>query len=200
MSTDNRLFSDSILKRIPKTDVHANDLAADLEYIFLDPIKAETQAFKRYNIPLLVNYLEKCHRDYSEVLIPNILNSFNQLLKNAPTCKLLQRMGPILVYGFKEDVVAHFEFEEQNLFPYARALDKGERLLGYSTKEFERNHPEHIVDINRLIQFFELLSADLESFMSYRILMKRLSDLKLEFDVHGLIEDEVLIPKLQNLE
>jgi len=190
----------SLMKRLPSADNTSLSLASDLEYTYLDPLKAEASVFVKYPIGLLVNYLEQCHRDYTELLISNILNSFSQLLKNAPDCRLLQQMGPLIIYGFKKDALAHFDYEEWNLFPYARALDKGEQLKTYSTEEFEKNHPEHVVDIDRLSKFFELLAPELESHMTYRILMKRLRDLKLEFDVHGLIEDRVLIPKLKSLE
>lgn len=193
-------IKNSLLKRLPKADDNSLSLASDLEYTYLDPVKAEASAFVKYDIGLLVNYLEECHNDYSGLMIPNILNSFSQLLKNAPECKLLQKMGPVLIYGFKKDALAHFEYEEWNLFPYARALDKGEKFRAYSTEEFEKSHPRHVVDIDRLIKFFDLLGSELESYMTYRILMKRLRDLKLEFDVHGLIEDRVLIPKLKGLE
>jgi len=200
MNSENRLYTDSILKRISNVEPGSTNLATDLEYTYLDPLKAEAQLFMKYDIHVLVNYLENCHKDYTELMIPNILNSFNLLLKNASECVLLQKMGPILIYGFKEDVLAHFNYEERFLFPYALSLDKGDGAVGYSTKEFQKNHPEHIVDIERLLHFFEMLSNELDSFMSYRILVKRLSDLKIEFDIHGLIEDKVLIPKLKNLE
>jgi len=200
MNSESRLFPNSIIHRISKTDTRATELASDLEFTYLDPARAEAKAFMKYDIHLLVDYLKSCHDDYIEFMIPNILNSFNQLLKNAPHCDLLQKMGPIIVYGFKEDAQAHFNYEERFLFPYALSLDKGEKELAYSTTEFEKNHPQHIVDIERLLQFFKMLSGELDSFMSFRILMKRLSDLKLEFDVHGLIEDKVLIPKLRSLE
>jgi iron-sulfur cluster repair protein YtfE (RIC family) len=200
INPDIQSIKNSLQKRLPKADNDSLSLASDLEYTYLDPVKAEASAFVKYDISLLVKYLEECHRDYSDLLIPNILNSFSQLLKNAPECKLLQQMGPVIIYGFKKDALAHFEYEEWNLFPYARAIEKGEQLKSYSTQEFERNHPEHVVDIDRLIKFFELLAPELESHMTYRILMKRLRDLKLEFEVHGLIEDRVLIPKLKSLE
>lgn len=200
INPDIQSIKNSLQKRLPKADNNSMSLASDLEYTYLDPVKAEASAFVKYDISLLVKYLEECHRDYSDLLIPNILNSFSQLLKNAPECKLLQQMGPVIIYGFKEDALAHFEYEEWNLFPYARAIEKGEQFKSYSTEEFERNHPEHVVDIDRLIKFFELLAPELESHMTYRILMKRLRDLKLEFEVHGLIEDRVLIPKLKSLE
>jgi iron-sulfur cluster repair protein YtfE (RIC family) len=179
INPDIQSIKNSLQKRLPKADNDSLSLASDLEYTYLDPVKAEASAFVKYDISLLVKYLEECHRDYSDLLIPNILNSFSQLLKNAPECKLLQQMGPVIIYGFKKDALAHFEYEEWNLFPYARAIEKGEQLKSYSTQEFERNHPEHVVDIDRLIKFFELLAPELESHMTYRILMKRLRDLKL---------------------
>lgn len=188
------------LKKLPELNAYSEDFVSDLEFIYSDPVKAEANAFMKYDISLLVEYLELSHKEYIEVAIPNILNSFNQLLKNAPDSELLHKLGPIMLYGFREDVKAHFKYEEQNLFPYARALKESLEIKGYSTSEFERNHPQHIVDIDRLIMFFEILSPELNSFMTYRILKKRLDDLKLDFDVHGLVEDGVLIPKLKELE
>jgi len=190
----------SFLEKLRQSDNGLGSLVSDLEYTYLDPAKAEASSFMKYDVGLLVSYLEECHREYRDLLLPNIFNSFDQLLKNAPNCKLLHKAGPIILFGFKEDLIAHFNYEESSLFPYARDLKQGKNRSDYSTSVFENNHPKFVVDIERLIKFFKWLSTDLETYMTYRILMKRLGDLKTEFEVHGLIEDRVLIPKLKSLE
>ncbi len=46
------------------------------------------------------------------------------------------------------------------------------------TQEFELNHPTHIVDIKNVQKFFDLFHTELSTFMTYRILSRKLDLLR----------------------
>ena len=205
MSPLNDMHSKRIAERIKSIAVvdsvkEVDELRNEIEKSISDDGIRNAATFMHFDIGVLVAYLNASHDDYRKVFIPSIVTSFNQLIENASDCMLLQKMGPYLVYGFKEDAIAHFQYEEDYLFPYALQIDQNHVSNNYSTAQFEEDHPNHVVDIEKLLLFFSMLKEELNGFMSYRILMKRLNILKREFDLHGLIEDEILIPKIQELE
>ncbi len=101
---------------------------------------------------------------------------------------------------YHAEVVNHFNYEEAVVFPYVKALLKGEKQEGYSIEVFEENHSdidEKLNDLKNIVMKYLPASCDaaLRNKVLYRIF-------RLEEDLfhHTLIEDNIMVLLVNQLE
>lgn len=179
------------------------DFFDDLICYFDNPDKMSAMAFDKYDVDTLVHYLEICHDEYLNQRIPALLRNLNEAIKLTPPGHPLEKQGAFLFLEFVNELKHHFEYEEKNLFPYAQQISKSESChLGilYSTKQFELDHATMVISASRLLKFLDLYTADFSSNIAFSLLRKKLQELKADIDLHELLEDTVLIPKLKEIE
>ncbi|MCA1762053.1 MAG: hemerythrin domain-containing protein [Cryomorphaceae bacterium] len=190
---------------LSSNNIADNDRDAFIEELLIclnDPRSATPDAFEIYGISTLVDFLTKSHAFYLEYAIPSIQRSINELLRTHPENRVLRKVSEILMQGFISDLENHFIHEENYLFKYALRLSSNPVSLPfpYSIDQFRKEHGAFLVDIDKVIAFFEMYQNDLSDNMAYRMVVQQLANLKADMDLHGLIEDEVLLPKIEKLE
>ncbi len=174
----------------------------DLICYFDNPLKAEAKAFEKYDIKTLVAYLKVCHRDYIDKQLPAIWRNVQEVIRLAPNQEKFERQSSIIFQTFTRELEKHFKFEEKHLFPYALGLVEKNTMLcnAYSSKKFIQEHPAHTIDAQKVLTFLEMFQSELPANLPFSVLVKQVTELKKDMDLHEMLEDHVLIPKIQELE
>lgn len=146
----------------------------------------------------LILYLHKSHTYYQDNRIQDI---HNQLLAIAENCELQHRK--ILNRFFEEyknEVINHFAYEEDTVFPYIQNIIRGEKSAGYQIEIFDQNHTnidDKLNDLKNII--IKYLPCDSMLQEKTNILFNIFS-LEEDLSKHSLIEDKILIPLVRKLE
>lgn len=80
---------------------------------------------KKVPVDEMIIYLRKSHQDYIENRIPHIINHIYELVSCIP-----KSHGDMLVRfceKYREDVTAHFHYEEEQVYPYIENLQRGNK-------------------------------------------------------------------------
>jgi regulator of cell morphogenesis and NO signaling len=151
-------------------------------------------------IPLadLTEYLRASHKEYLERRLPKIIDRILDLLAS---CQI--RHGEILACvceKYRQEVVAHFAYEEQTVFPYITALLDGRKPDRYKIKEYESNHGDldaALSDLKNIVIKYFPETVTIE--MSRDVLID-LFLFESDMDKHTLLEDKILIALVENID
>ncbi len=199
----NRMKSREEMMKSTMNDVSVDEgFFDDLICYFDNPLKVEAKAFEKYNIQTLVSYLKVCHSDYLNKQIPAIWRNVQEVIRLAPNHEKFARYSAIIFRSFTRELESHFKFEETHLFPYALGLVEQNTKLcnAYSSKKFIEEHPAHSIDAKKVLAFLALFEQELPANLPFSVLVKQITELKDDMDLHEMLEDYVLIPKIQELE
>lgn len=146
----------------------------------------------------LVPYLEKSHNYYVDKRLPHIERHLDAIAKN-----LKGRIGQVFISFFeeyKQEVVAHFQHEERDVFPHIRALQSGERDRSYSMGEFLNTHSDIEGKLDDLLNIvFKYLppQVDDDNVLDVVYDILRLSE---DLKKHTFIEEKIMVPLVKHLE
>jgi regulator of cell morphogenesis and NO signaling len=151
-------------------------------------------------IPLtdLMRYLKNSHKDYLENRLPKVIDRILNLIDSG-----CLKNGELLMKfceKYKQEVITHFGYEEQVVFPYIRSLLEGEKRNNYKIKEYERNHTDLDAALNDLKN---ILIKYLPMECTIEKCRDALIDLFLfEFDLskHTSLEEQILIALVERIE
>jgi regulator of cell morphogenesis and NO signaling len=150
------------------------------------------------NVNELIDYLQASHTYYLEDKIFSIENQLNELYS-----KNEERYGKMIGQFFSEyknEVVNHFAYEENTVFPYVRDLLKQNTSINYHINQFEKNHSnieDKLTDlINILIKYLPENDKNKER---ENVLFNIFLFAK-DLNTHILIENKVLVPCVKLIE
>jgi regulator of cell morphogenesis and NO signaling len=180
-------------------------LIEDLTLSLHDIDRASAAVFEPYPVGMLVDYLIRTHRYYTGKALPEIELTLKAVIQNAPEGRQICRYGMVLYKKYVDESEAHFQFEETRLFPYAMALERaaisGNKMeLNYSAAAFSAEHPHCEIELNKVIAYLTKLGSTLSGNFAFGVMLQQLSALDADMKLHGMIEDDVLVPKLLALE
>ncbi len=146
----------------------------------------------------IVDYLHNSHSFYMQKEFAGLEEELKAMVEpcDATQKKIVARFFA----DYKAQVKNHFDYEEEVVFPYIRALMSGQRQQSYSIDQFEDNHSnidETLNDLKNIVMKYLPDTCDtvLRNQVLYRIY--RLGEDLLK---HTLIEDNVLIPMINKIE
>lgn len=146
----------------------------------------------------IVDYLHNSHSFYMQKEFAGLEEELKAMVEpcDATQKKIVARFFA----DYKIQVKNHFDYEEEVVFPYIRALMSGQRHQSYSIDQFEDNHSnidETLNDLKNIVMKYLPDTCDtvLRNQVLYRIY--RLGEDLLK---HTLIEDNVLIPMINKIE
>lgn len=156
----------------------------------IEPFSAAEQDLNEIPVEGLVEYLERSHRDFLEVRLPHITGA---------VLSLAGKIVGTFCEKYRQEVVAHFRYEEEVVFPYIRGLLRGERPA-YRISEYESNHSDidaALEDLKNII--IKYLPRECTTELCRPVLVELFS---FEFDLrkHTRLEDDVLIPLIRRLD
>jgi len=150
------------------------------------------------DIDSLLFYLKTSHRFYLDERFPHIEMHLNRIIEASGP-----KYGNMLSHfynEYKQEMVKHFKYEEEVVFPYIAALRNGENIGDYSIDQFRHNHSnieDALEDMNNIL--IKYLPGDI--LPNERIeIATDIMDLSADLSSHSIIEDRVLVPYVESLE
>ncbi len=191
-------------------EVNPNFLV-DVLNVFCNYKDLKNANFEKYQIPILIDYLKRSHTYYLEKNLPEIGQSIAILLNNYEMDHPLLEILYKFYFKYKVDLEAHFINEEEILFPYGNKLYKAfyfkteiyffiDLIQKYSVKDFINTHTDTIKEIKNIRKLISNYNPPKTNKSSLRILIEQLKKFENDLNIHAFIEDEILVPKISQLE
>lgn len=141
----------------------------------------------------IMRYLHNSHSYYLDYEMVTLGESIDKV-----TASCDDRQKDIIKRFFaeyKEEVISHFEYEEQTLFPYIESMLSGKRRKNYSIGRFEKNHSnidEKLNDLKNIVMKY-LPAGKCDAILCSYLLI-HIYSLEQDLDRHTSIENNVLVP------
>lgn len=167
--------------------------------------------FDQYSITTLVDYLERSHQFYIETKLPEIEQTLMVLNRNfAGEFPVLNVLSSSF-YLYKYELIKHFKMEEKLLFPYSKLLDASltdSKVLSAPCfeiqidliEQFKDQHEESHHDLDKIKDTIMACKPTGTDGSLFRIFVSKLTDFEKDLNFHSLLEDEILVPKLEKLQ
>lgn len=150
------------------------------------------------DLKALVNYLLESHKYYLNERLPHIEEHLDHIINacNPKYGNMLRRFFE----EYKNEVVDHFVYEEQNVFPYLQQIVNQNVKTDYKIRVFHENHTNIEDKLSDLMNILvKYLPADV--FPKERIeIALDINELSADLMSHALIEERILIPFVESLE
>lgn len=156
-----------------------------------DDYRPESEMLRQIPIEGIVDYLRRSHREYLDVRMPRIISSVLALPGGEMLGEFCEK--------YRAEVVAHFRYEEEIVFPYIRKLLEGARPK-FRIGEYEAAHSDidgALADLKNIIVKYlprtctaEMCRPVLQEIFAFEHDLKR----------HTRIEESVLIPLVERLD
>lgn len=145
----------------------------------------------------LLSYLNASHRHYLEERFPHIEEHLERIIAASGT-----KYGNMLSHFYNEykgEMLQHFKYEEEVVFPYIESLRQG-RKSGYSIDQFRHNHSnieDALEDMTNIL--IKYLPGDI--LPDERVCIATdIMEVSADLVSHSLIEEKILIPFVESLE
>lgn len=159
----------------------------------------------------LLSYLKKSHVFYLQKKLPEIEQTSIQVFKKYNDSHPLLAYMCMFFSEYKKHLIKHIAYEEKKLFPYISKLLKADfenwsventlNLLNeFSTREFLSQHSNVEDELTEVRKVILNSTAQSKTPLPYNVLINQLHYFEIELTKHAIIEDEVLIPKVIELE
>jgi regulator of cell morphogenesis and NO signaling len=166
------------------------------------------RSLKRYDVGMVVKYLQRSHNEYLYKRIPEIERTLEILTEGFSNNSAFAIAINSLFSSYREHLIEHINYEEERLFPYALSLhgtytlsaEQSMMLYNYSSMQFLAEHNHSPIDISVIIKLFKAYRPDEMNASPYRLLIQQINAFKEDMNIHELLEDHVLVPKLIELE
>ncbi len=166
-------------------------------YTFTDYLP-QTDELKAFTIEKLILYLQNSHYYYRKQCLPGISKELQMIVNrlNTKPALILQRFYD----DYQKEVLKHFDYEENIVFPYASSISKGEFKKAYSISQFQKHHSNIEEKINDLKNIIIKYLPDTGIPDELNALLFDLFELEDDFSKHTVIEDKILVSLVLELE
>ncbi len=150
-------------------------------------------------VPLegLMAYLKQSHSDYLNKRIPHIIKHIERLADESHSRE--RKIIEQFCESYKKEVIAHFDYEEQVVFPYIDSLIRKEIGQQFKIDDFLHNHSnieDKLSDLKNIIMKY--MKADDDE--DYRDLLIDLFLLEEDLKRHAIIEEKILVTPVEAME
>jgi regulator of cell morphogenesis and NO signaling len=166
------------------------------------PTQREVLQTESSDLVLVIDYLKRCHDYYKEEQYPLISGLIRELNKynSRPEIRLVEEF----FNGYFEEVLEHLNYEDEVAFPYLQGLLERPQSDVSETRFSVQDYRDHHTDIeSKLSDLKALLLQHIEVEEDRRVrrrLLMTLADLEQDLVIHSLIEEQILIPFVENIE
>jgi regulator of cell morphogenesis and NO signaling len=155
------------------------------------------------DLSLLTDFLTKTHQYHKQMTIPLLVSLMQDLKIKLPDTRLVVTFEKYL-YDYINDLNAHIEFEEKNIFPLVDLLSGPAKLTGMkkSARNLRKLFSQHtnveteISDLIIIIVQHIPKNADVQLFHN---ILHMLYHFEKEQIDHARFEDKILVPRLLRL-
>lgn len=151
-----------------------------------DPVE-----LKQIPVEDIVSYLEASHSDFLNRRMPCMIEAVMKLPGGDMLTSFCEK--------YRREVVEHFKYEEEIVFPYIRQLLDGERP-DYKISEYGSNHSDidsALEDLKNIIVKYMPPTATIEE---CRPVLTDLFAFEYDLRKHAFLEDMILIPLVERLD
>jgi len=189
-----------ITNRFTKQEVVSAEFIEILTNLHLQTDSYDLSLFDRFALNEVFTYLSASHSYYLKTWLPKINQTVFQLKQTSGKDFMAVQLMTLFLEKYQLDLERHIAYEEQVLFSFVR-----EMLLGkYSAekKDFVINHflfthnDNVIVHLKELKEDLVKFETGLNENLVFQVLFNQLEIFQNDLLIHGLIEDEVFIPKV----
>ncbi len=158
--------------------------------------------FSHADIPCVISFLNNSHQYYKDEKYPEIKSLIDEIamINNTPEIKLIERFFD----EYFQEVLEHLAYEDEVAFPFFQDLNKNARKSGEAKEYSAQVYKDHHTDIETKIMELKKLLLKHIPLKKDKTLRRRLiiSLFELEYDltIHYAIEENLLIPLVENLE
>jgi regulator of cell morphogenesis and NO signaling len=144
-----------------------------------------------------MRFLKQSHKDYLEQRMPEVIAHIQPLIdcSHGKHGELLMRFCE----KYRQEVVAHFDYEEQIVFPYIEGLLGGARG-DYKIKDYERNHSNIEAALNDLKNIILKYLPPEYTIAKCRDMLIQLFLFESDLANHTLLEERILIALVERIE
>jgi regulator of cell morphogenesis and NO signaling len=158
----------------------------------------DSRDLKQIPVEGVIKYLQNSHKDYLEVRMPQIIENIPHLVN---VCRL--KNGNVLnsfCEKYKQEVIAHFKYEEETVFPYITQLLNGIKGGKFKIKEYESNHSDIDAALNDLKNIIIKYLPPECTVEKCRDILLNLFMFEHDLSKHTLLEDKILISLVEHIE
>ncbi len=151
-------------------------------------------------VPLndLMKYLKNSHKDYLENRMPKIITEILSLVNSYGVWH--GEMLTEFCEKYRKEVIAHFDYEEQVVFPYIETLINGKNPSNYKIKEYKINHSDLDAALSDLKNIIVKYLPNESPTEKYRSTLIDLLLFETDLCKHTLLEDKILISLVEQVE
>lgn len=171
----------------------------------VDTMTSEEKAreFESFSLCDLVDYLKSNHDYYLNKKLPEIEQSILHVFGGQEEMpKLLKRLALFFDY-YKNELVKHIKMEEEVFFPMVKKLEKGksqkESEKWTAFMEFLGNHDSVEDELKKVNLLIKETLKNVSVPFAYRVFMNQVDHFEQDLRKHAIIEDEVLLPRVEKL-
>lgn len=153
---------------------------------------------RRADLRNIVKYLHRSHAYYMDNALAGLADDIERLI--APCDDRRKQVIRKFFTDYKEELARHFAYEENIVFPYVDAVLNHLEDKNFTITQYEENHTnveEKLSDLKRIVMKY--LPAECDSQVTNRVLLQ-IHLLEKDLEKHTLIEDDILVPIVNNLE
>ncbi len=161
-------------------------------YAFENYIPSKEE-LSRSSMKDIVTYLHNSHDFYIGNALENLDEAICEMIEDcdAKHTTILRKFYD----GYKCEILKHFEYEENTVFPYIKAIDEGKtNTEGYDIDQYEANHSdvdEKLNDLKSIVMKYLPKDCDGNKIQKVLDFLYTLED---DLEKHTYIEDEILVP------
>lgn len=204
-------FGDASIENICREEGVNTDFFLTIINAYHDHEYFPKEHLQHFNASLIVNYLNKTHRYYLDLKIPEIEELISHLddsgEMDATTFSLLKNFYE----EYKNELTQHIQREDEKVYPYVLQLEEAlatgkvpaelrNMMADYPIGSYEEEHDnveEKLYDLkNLLIKYVPGLKNDQLLFN----ILRELFTLENDLNDHSRIEDMILVPKVEQME
>ena len=159
----------------------------------------KSSSFNISDIKRIIKYLKNGHSYYSDEIFVEITESIHSLseFQSKPETLMVEEYFD----NYKNEVQQHFDYENDIVFPYITELIKtNSEINNYSIKEYKEHHDdieEKLYDLRKLLIQYIPSKNDVKI---RREILIALSTLESDIIIHTKIEEDIIIPFVENFE
>ena len=174
----------------------------DIINLYLNILPENCKDYSQDEIITVIHFLKRSHDFYKKDKYPEILDLINQLHKESESqeIKLIEQFFK----EYFEEVLEHLNYEDEVAFPYFLKIIKNNQSIDKSDDFSVKEYTEHHSDIESKLEDLKnllLKHISLKSNLSLkRKLLFNLFELEFDLKIHSLIEDNILVPLLNQFE
>ncbi len=167
--------------------------------------------FSSFPTPVIVDYLRRTHQLYLLKKLPEIEQSINHLVFGYQYHQPYLVAIKALFKRYKQNLEIHIQEEEKKFFPHALyvydqyhrggCLSKfSKKLQKYSANDFAEHHDDTETELMLIRKaIIKYAPKEVEESL-HRVLISQIETFIHDLKIHAMIEDEVLVPKIKELE